>query len=107
MRIQPHGVFVNDNFGINRLEGLRRACHLERADPVGGMDDLALQVRPVDEVAIHQPQLADASARQVFSAVSAQGPAADDKDTGLAELLLPALANDSQDVVAVVTVWSF
>ena len=100
LRIQPHGVFVNDNFGINRLEGLRRACHLERADPVGGMDDLALQVRDIDRIEIDDAQRTNPGRRQIKQHRRTKPARANHQDTRIQQAQLPFFADLIEDDMA-------
>src|SRR6185295_17145501 len=51
--------------GIERVEGLLRAVDLRRSDAIGGVNDLALQVGLVDDIAVDDAERAYAGRREI------------------------------------------
>ncbi len=66
--------------------------------------DLALEVRPLDEVAIDERQLTDSRAGQLLGALRAERATADDEDTSVVQSLLGLLAAGEEQRLAVVAV---
>ena len=64
------------------------------------MGDLALQVRQVDRVVVHDPDAPDTSRREVQHEWRSKAPGADHEDAGRQQLLLPGTAHLWQDDVA-------
>ncbi len=78
---------------VERLE--RPSCRLDLrlAEPVGRMDDLALQVRLVDDVRVDDPERADARRREIERRGGAEPAGADEEDARIEQALLPVLAD--------------
>jgi hypothetical protein len=73
---------------IDGAQGAARGEHLLRADRLGAIEDLALQVGQVDLVGVGQDQPADAGGGEVKRSRAAQAARADDEDGSGAQLLL-------------------
>ena len=81
---------------VERLERDLRRRGLEHPDPVLGVQDLALQVAPVDGVEIDEPDRADAGRREVERGGTAEAAGADEQHAGVEQLAL-ALGADLGD----------
>ena len=86
--LQPRGKRDDFDVGVHFVE--RRACRccLGCAYRPVAIEDLALQVRRVDLVAIGNGELADAACREVERSRAAQAPGADDQGVAGKEALL-------------------
>ena len=75
-------------FGIDGVQRPLRRLDLRRADRVGAVEDLALQVGEVDLVGVGDCQAADAGRREVERRRAAQAARADDERMCSPQLLL-------------------
>jgi len=93
-----------DNFNL-RVDGVEsRACRFDfpRADRVGAIQDLALQVGEIDLVGVGQRQPADARRGEIEGRRAAEAAGADDQRGCRAQPFLPLDADlGEQDVPAV------
>jgi hypothetical protein len=92
----------NFNFRVDRVES--RACRFDfpRADRIGAIEDLPLQVGEIDLVGVGQRQPADARCREVEGRRAAEAAGADDQRGCRAQPFLPLDADlGEQDVPAV------
>ena len=88
--------------GFSGAQRLRRRLGLRLADAVGGVDDLALQVRVVDDVRVDDPERADAGRREVERRGRAEAAGADQEHLRREQPSWPGLADlGDQDVPAV------
>jgi hypothetical protein len=74
--------------GIHRSQGRARGLDLDRADRIGAVEDLALQVGEVDLVGVGQGQPADARRGEVERRRAAKAARADDQRVGRTQPLL-------------------
>ncbi len=81
-------------------KGRARALDLERADALGRVHDLALQIGQVDPVGIGDADRPDAGRRKVEQHRRAETAGADDEDARLEQPQLPLLADLVEDQVA-------
>jgi hypothetical protein len=90
------------HLGIQGLQRRARRVDLGRADGIGAVEDLPLQIGEVDPVRIGEGQLADAAGGKVERRGAAEAAGADDERARVAQPLL-ALDPDfgEQDVPAV------
>jgi hypothetical protein len=87
---------------VQSLErSLRRLC-LRLAEPLGRVDDLALEVRLVDRVVVDDADRPDAGGSKVQAGGRAQSPGPDEEHAGIEQLLLPLLADLRDEEVAAV-----
>ena len=77
------------NFRIESGERFLRLVHFLRADRLGAIEDLPLEVGEVDLVRIGDGQLAEAAGRQVERGRAAEPACADDQRVCRAQPLLP------------------
>ena len=93
-----------DNFNL-RVDGVeRRACRFDfaRADRVGAIEDLPLQVGEIDLVGVGERQPADARRGEIEGRRAAEAAGADDQRGCRAQPFLPLDADlGEQDVPAV------
>ncbi len=93
-----------DDFNL-RVDGVQsRACRFDfpRADRVGAIQDLALQVGEIDLVGVGQRQPADSGCREIEGRRAAEAAGADDQRGCRAQPFLPLDADlGEQDVPAV------
>ena len=88
--------------GVGSAQRARGGKDLLRADRVGAIEDLALQVGEVDLVAVGEAQSADAGCGEIKRCGTTEPTRADDKDLCRAKLLLPLDADlVEKDVSAV------
>ena len=90
------------NFGVDGVEG--RTCRFDfpRADRVGAIEDLPLQVGEIDLVGVSQRQPADARCREIEGRRAAEAAGADDQRGCRAQSFLPLDADlGEQDMPAV------
>ncbi len=90
------------NFGVDGVEG--RTCRFDfpRADRVGAIEDLPLQVGEIDLVGVSQRQPADTRCRKIEGRRAAEAAGADDQRGCRAQPFLPLDADlGEQDVPAV------
>ena len=85
---------------VQALDRLLGGVDLEHADRVLGVDDLALQIRFVDDVEVDQAEGADAGGGEVEGEGSAEAAGADAEDLRRLELLLAFHADLREDQVA-------
>jgi hypothetical protein len=77
------------DIGIRRAQRARGGKGLLRADRIGAVEDLALQVGEVDLVAIGEGQAPYAGGREIERGGTTESAGADDEDPGRTKLLLP------------------
>ena len=94
--LERHDVHVR----VERLDRALRRCDLRLAEPLGRVDDLALEVRVVDDVAVDDPERPDARGREVERGRRAEAAGADQEDAGVEQLLLALLADLGDEQVA-------
>jgi len=92
----------NDNVGIDGVErGLRR-FDLDRANGLGAVEDLALQVGEINLVGVGDGQAPEARSGEVQRRRAAEAARADDQDSRAPQPLLPLDADlGEQDMAAV------
>jgi hypothetical protein len=86
--------------GVERADRLLGRVDLGHADPVGRVDDLALEVRDVDDVVVDDAEGADAGRREVQRGRRPEPAGAEQEHAGVEELLLAGLADLGQQEVA-------
>ena len=102
LRGDPLVVGDDLDVGIERLERALRGGDLRLPEPVGGVDDLALQVGRVDDVGVDDPELADARGREVERRRRAEAAGADEEHARVEQLQLAGLADLRDEQVAAV-----
>ena len=90
--------------GLSCGERLLGRVDLALADAVHVVQDLALQVRRVDDVHVDDAERADARGREVERGRRAEPAGAEQQHAALEQLLLPGLADLGQQDVAPVAV---
>ena len=93
---EPLLVGHHRDIGVERFDRPLRGEHLWLSEGVGRVDDLALQVRVVDHVGIHDAERADARRGEVERSGGAE-PACADQEHSRVEQLLLALLTDLRD----------
>ncbi len=93
-------VGVDLDVGVHRRDGLLARLDLGLADILRLMDDLALQVREVDDVEVDEADRADAGGCEVHRGRCAEAARADDEYLAAEQLLLPLAADFVEDDVA-------
>ena len=97
---QPLLVGLDDDVGVERLDRALRREHLGLAERVGRVDDLALQVRVVDDVRVDDPERADTGRREVERRGRAEPAGADQQHAAAEQPLLAGLADLGDQQVA-------
>ena len=87
---------------VQRGDRLRGGLDLRRADPVGRVDHLALQVGEVDIVVVDDAERADAGGREVERGRRAEPARAEQQHLRVEQLRLPRRADLGQQQVAAV-----
>ena len=95
MRDHPH-------VGIEGLDRDARRLDLRHADAVVGVQDLALQIREVDDVVVDDAERSDAGRRQVERRRRAEAAGAEQQHFGGEQLCLSGLADLGKHEVAAV-----
>ena len=90
--------------GVQLGEGLLRRVDLALADAVHVVQDLALQVRRVDDVHVDDAERADARSREVERGGRAEAARTEQQHAALEQLLLAGLADLGKEDVAAVAV---
>src|SRR5215469_10908888 len=93
MRFDPHA-------RIDRGQRVARALYLERANSVGGVHDLPLQIGDVDAVGIGDAEGSDPGGRQVEEQRRAEAAGANDEDARGQQPDLPFFTDLLEDQVA-------
>ena len=109
---------LTDNDGVNRktltIRGQALEAGAERwpavldlgvADAFRGVDHLALQIREVYRVVVHDPQRANPCGREIHQKRCAQAPCTDHQDPGFQQFLLPGTADFGQHDMPGVTLY--
>ena len=99
VRIQPRGMRDQPDFRIDRGHRLGRAVDLRHADPVGRVDDLALQVGEIHRIVVHHADRAHPRRGEIEQERRAQTAGAAHQNAGLQQLLLADAADFGQDDV--------
>ena len=86
--------------GFSALICLLGRVDLRDADAVGGVDDLALEVREVDHVVVDDAERADAGRREVERGRRAEAAGAEQEDLRVEQLLLALDADLGEQEVA-------
>jgi hypothetical protein len=102
-RGDPLLVDVDPGLGIEVEHAAPRRLRLRGADVLGAVDHLALEVRQVDHVEVHDPEPADAGRGEVQRQRRAEPAGADQQHRAGEQLLLPRAAELGQAEVAGVT----
>ncbi len=92
--------FTDVGVPVQALDHLLGGVDLEHSDGVRGVDDLALQIRFVDDVEVDEAERADAGGGEVEGEGGAEAAGADAEDARGLELLLAFHADLGQDEVA-------
>ena len=90
------------NVRVQRLERALRGLDLGLAEPVGRVDDLALEVRLVDDVGVDDPERADTGRGEVERRGRAEPAGADEQDARVEQALLALLADLGDEQVPAV-----
>lgn len=93
-------VGVDLDVGVHRRDGLLARLHLSLADVLRLVDDLALQVREVDDVEVDEADGADAGGCEIHRSRCAEAARADDEHLAGEQFLLPLAADFVEDDVA-------
>ena len=101
---EAHVVGDDVDVGVQRGERLLGRVDLAVADAVHVVQDLALQVRRVDDVHVDDAERADARGREVERGGGAEAARAEEQHLGVEQLLLARLADLGQEDVAAVAV---
>jgi hypothetical protein len=97
---EAHRVGFDPYAGIDRGDGGARALYLERADAVGCMDDLALQIGQVDPVGVGDADRANPGSRKVEQQRRAEATRADYEHARGEQLDLASFADLVEDQMA-------
>ena len=89
---------------VEQRQRLLRGVDLALADAVDVVEDLALQVRRVDDVHVDDAERADARGREVQRGGGAETAGAEEEHLGLEQLLLAGLTDLGEEDVALVAV---
>src|SRR6266508_5840419 len=100
--VDAHGQRDDVRVGIQRPEHLGARLDLGPADIGRGVQDLALQVRHVHDIAVHEPERADPGRGEVHGRRGAQASRPDEQHFGAQQLALPLLAHLIQEEIAAV-----
>src|SRR5262249_13793720 len=92
-RREPLAVLDDLHVGVERLDRRARALGLRRAEAVRRVEDLALEVRLVDDVVVDDPERADPRGGEVDRGRTAEAARADAEDLCAEELRLALLAD--------------
>ncbi len=95
-RVDARLVLDDLDVGVERVDRLLGGVDLGHADPLRGVDHLALQVRQVDLVVVDDPERAHAGRRQVQRRRRAEPAGAEQQHLGVEQPLL-ALGADLGD----------
>ena len=99
-----HDVVLDDaDIAVERRQRDLRRRRLEHPDPILGVEDLALQVAPVDGVEVDKPDRPDAGGRKVERSRTAEPTRSDEQHLGVEQLSLtldPDLGNQQVAAVA-------
>ena len=98
--VEGHDVHVR----VEQREGLLGRVDLAVADPVDVVEDLALQVRLVDDVHVDDAEGADAGGGEVEGGGRAEAAGAEQEDLGVEQLQLALDVDLRQQHVALVAV---
>ncbi len=99
---EAHVVGDDVDVGVELGERLLGRVDLALADAVDVVEDLALQVRRVDDVHVDDAERADARGREVERGRRAEAAGAEEQHAALEQLLLAGLTDlGEQDVTAV------
>src|SRR5690606_36098735 len=90
--VEPQRVLGNLDLAVALEDPVASGGHLGAPDVGLGMDDLALQVGLVDSVEVDDPELPDASGREVVQHGRAEASSADDAHPRIAQAALTELA---------------
>ena len=101
---QPHVVGDDVHVRVERGQRLLRRVDLAVAHPVHVVQDLALQVRLVDDVHVDDAERADPGCRQVEGGRRAEAAGAEQQHLGPEQLQLADLAHLGQEEMALVPV---
>ncbi len=95
---------MRDDFHVRveRAQPRGRGREFGRADVRCAVQNLALQIRDVDRVEVHEPDRADARGGEIERRRRPEAARADDEHAPLAEALLPHFAELRKNQVAVV-----
>ena len=96
VRAEPDVVGDDVDVGVERREGLLGRVDLALADPVHGVQDLALQVRGVDDVHVDDPDGAHPGRGQVERGRRAESARTEEQDPGVEQLELTLLPHLGQ-----------
>ena len=98
-----HGLVLFDlHVGVERVDALLRRVELRLSHVFGAMHDLALEVRLVDDVEVHDAETAYPRRRQVHAQRRAEPASTDTQHAGRLELLLPLHPDRREDEMAAV-----
>src|SRR6202050_793622 len=92
-RREPDLVTIHLDRGIERVDRFLRRLGLHHADPIGGVNDLALEIRKIDGIEIHQPDGSHSGRRKIERRGRAERSRAEQQDLGIEEFGLTLLAD--------------
>ena len=92
--------FTTLHVRVERVDRLLGGVDLRDADPLAGVDHLALQVREVDVVVVDDPERADAGGGEVQRGRRAEPAGAEQQHLRVEQLLLALDADLGQQQVA-------
>ena len=101
---EPDVVGDDVDVGVEQGERLLGRVDLAIADAVDVVEDLALEVRLVDDVHVDDAERADAGGREVERGRRAEPAGAEQQHLGVEQLLLALVADLGQEQVALVPV---
>ena len=93
-------VLLDLDVGVQRVDRLLGRVDLRHADPLAGVDHLALEVGQVDLVVVDDPERADAGRGEVQRGRRAEAAGAEQQHLGVEQLLLALGADLGQQQVA-------
>src|SRR5699024_5584045 len=90
---------LDSDVRVQRLDRAFRRLGLRFAEPLGRVDDLALEVGRVDGVVVDDPERADARGSEVEGGWRTEPAGADQEDARVEQLLLALLADFGDEQV--------
>src|SRR3954466_2989835 len=89
--------------GIDIAKPVTRGGYLRASDGGRAVEDLTLQVRKIDAVEIHQPDVADAGGCEIQRDGRAESARTDEQHSGLLERALAAFPDSGQEDVTTIS----
>ena len=97
--VEVLGMDLQENIGVDSRKPGCQGLRLEGSLPRVGLLEagLALEVRPLHDITVDEPQDPDSRSSQVLGRVASQSPAAHDEDSSSSNARLPLLPNGTEE----------